>query len=109
MLREAALVVLENRLPDEDDEVATAAEFQMNAAVRCWLLGGLRIAMPLLDLLVDRYPNDPHTQYTAGCFLARQNKMEALPRLERAMELDPLHYRVYAAEARRLIGRLHGP
>jgi len=108
ILRQAALVVLDN-LDPPDDEGTDALQFQLEAAIRCWLLGGPRVALPLLDVLAHRYPERPDAEYFAGCILAGENDPAALSHLEKAIQLDPWRYRRYAGEARRLIARLHGP
>ena len=109
MLRETTLVILKNRSPTEEDDLTDVMQFQVDRAVRCWLLGGSQVAVPLLDVLIECYPRDAHPQYVAGCILSRTSGLAALPYLEKAMQFDRGDIAAVPGESRRLITRLRGP
>lgn len=107
LLREAVSIVRENRGPGEYDDTSDWVQFQTENAVEAYIRsGGGELGRLLLDIVIKRYPFSPLPRYFAGQILAREGDLAAISYLESAMQLDPWHYRIYAAHGRRLLRNL---
>lgn len=55
---------------------------------------GLKRAVPVIEYVLEKKPNHPHANFLYGSHLVEQLDPKAIDCLEKAIELDPLNYRV---------------